>query len=60
MKLLGVQTKGAKFYCASCAKTNKVDEDDAENICIYDGDEWFEGEICATCNTLIERPESEW
>jgi hypothetical protein len=32
---------------------------DEKNTCIYDTDEWFQGEICAVCERLIGGPVGE-
>jgi hypothetical protein len=59
MKLLGVQDARADFFCAKCATEKNVDVNDEKNTCIYDTDEWFQGEICAACERLIGGPVGE-
>lgn len=53
LELIGVFVNDDKFLCTECAPEDVLD--DSMNTVIMSYDEWFEGEICTKCQTLVER-----
>jgi hypothetical protein len=51
--LLGYMSDAGKFICANCAG-DEYENDDTQTPA-FQSDEWFDGEICDKCSTLVER-----
>jgi hypothetical protein len=52
--LIGIQFDDDRgFVCAGCIKDDEDIDDESKCTSIFKTDGWFDGEICARCNTLV-------
>lgn len=50
---IGFMMADNKFLCVNCAPDNALDNED--NTPVFNSDDWFGGEVCSMCESLVER-----